>query len=71
MAEVKIWYDREGDFLEIIFRDAPAFLEEIDDDIFERRTSDGEIIGFAVMNFSRHDRDKLHLPFALTAVPQE
>lgn len=70
MAEVKVWYDREGDFLEVIFEDAPAFLEEIDDDVFERRTASGQIVGFAVMNFSQHDRDKLRLPFALTAVPQ-
>ncbi len=71
MAEVKVWYDRDGDFLEIVFRDAPAFLEEIDDDIFERRTPEGEIVGFAVMNFSHHDRDNLRLPLALTAVPQK
>ncbi len=67
MAAVKVWYDREGDFLEIVFEDAPGFLEEIEDDIFERRTTDGQIVGFAVMNFSHHDRDKLRLPFALTA----
>lgn len=70
MAEVKIWYDREGDFLEITFQDVPAFLEEVEDDIFERRTPEGQIVGFAVMNFSRHDRDKLSLPFAVTAIPQ-
>ena len=71
MAEVKVWYDREGDFLEIIFEDAPAYLEEVEDDIFERRTPEGQIVGFAVMNFSRHDRDKLSLPFALTATPSD
>lgn len=70
MAEVKVWYDREGDFLEITFQDVPAFLEEVEDDIFERRTPQGQIVGFAVMNFSRHDRDKLSLPFAVTAIPQ-
>lgn len=68
MAEVKLWYDQEGDFLEVTFADDPAFLEEIEDDVFERRTTDGRIVGFAVMNFSRHNRDNLRLPFALTAV---
>jgi hypothetical protein len=67
MAEVKVWYDREGDFLEVVFQDAPAFLEEVESDIFERITAEGQIVGFAVMNFSRHDRDQLRLPFALTA----
>lgn len=68
-AKLKVWYDQEADFLEILFEDAPAFLDEIDEDVFERRTSDGRVIGFAVMNFSKHDRDKLQLPLMVTAVP--
>lgn len=68
MASLNIWYDHEGDFLEVLFDDAPASLEEIEDDIFERRTPDGRVIGFAVFNFSKHDRDKLNLPLAVTAV---
>jgi hypothetical protein len=35
--------------------------------VFERRTPDGRIVGFAVLNFSKHDRDKLTLPLAVTA----
>ncbi len=63
---LKVWYDREGDMLEVIFEDAPATMEEIDDDVFERRTTDGRVVGFMVMNFSKHDRDKLNLPIAVT-----
>jgi uncharacterized protein YuzE len=69
MAEVKVWYDREGDYLEVSFEDAPATLEEVEEDIFERRTSDGRVIGFAVFNVSKHDRNKLSLPLVVTAVP--
>ena len=69
MAGVKVWYDREGDYLEVIFEDAAAALEEVDTDVFERRTPDGRVVGFAVLNFSRHDRDRLTLPLAVTAVP--
>ncbi len=68
MAEVKVWYDKEGDYLEIIFENAPASLEEIADDIFERRTPDGQVVGFAVFNFSKHDRSQLTLPLLVTAV---
>jgi|MTBAKSStandDraft_1061840.scaffolds.fasta_scaffold08079_7 uncharacterized protein YuzE len=68
MAEVKVWYDREGDYLEVVFEDAPASLEEIGDDLFERRTADGRVVGFAVFNVSKHDRDKLMLPLTVTAV---
>lgn len=67
MAEVKVWYDREGDTLEVIFDDAPAYMEELDEDVFERRTSEGRIVGFTVLNFSKHDRSKLTLPLAITA----
>jgi uncharacterized protein YuzE len=69
MAEVKVWYDREGDFLEVIFEDTPAALEEIDDDVFERRTVDGRVIGFSVFNVSKHDRDHLTLPLSVIASP--
>ena len=69
MAGVKVWYDREGDYLEVIFEDATATLEEVATDVFERRTPDGRVVGFAVLNFSRHDRDRLTLPLAVTAVP--
>lgn len=67
MAALKIWYDREGDLLEVIFEDAPASLEEIEEDLFERRTPDGRIVGIMVMNFSQHDRDSLSLPLSVTA----
>ena len=42
--------------------------EEVQDDVFERRTPNGRVIGFAVFNVSKHDRDKLSLPLAVTAV---
>lgn len=68
MAAMKVWYDQEGDVLEVTFEDAPASLEEISDDVFERRTVDGRVIGVLVMNFSKHDRASLTLPLAVTAV---
>lgn len=34
-----MWYDdREGDYRQVIFQNAPATLEEVDEDLFERRT---------------------------------
>lgn len=67
MAEVRVWYDQVGDFLEMIFDDAPATLEEVSDDVFERRTPDGRVIGFAIFNFSKHDRQAINLPLAIHA----
>ena len=68
MADVKVWYDQDGDYLEVRFEDASASMEEIVEDIFERRTPDGRIVGFAIFNFSKHDRQRMTLPIALTAV---
>ncbi len=68
MASVKVWYDHEGDYLEVIFEDAPAELVEVGDDVFERRTPDGRVVGFTVFNVSKHDRGQLALPLAVTAV---
>lgn len=68
MDSMKVWYDREGDYLEVVFEDTPAAMEEVEEDVFERRATDGRIVGFAVFNFSKHDRDKLTLPLAVTAV---
>jgi len=67
MATLKIWFDREGDYLEMIFDDVPATLEEIADDVFERRATDGRVVGPTVMNVSKHDRDALSLPVQVTA----
>jgi uncharacterized protein YuzE len=68
MASVNVWYDREGDYLEVTFEDVPATMEEVEEDLFERRTAQGRVVGFAVFNFSKHDRDKLTLPLAVTAI---
>jgi hypothetical protein len=70
MAEVKIWYDREGDYFEITFEDAYGTMEETEEEgVLERRTPDGRVIGFGILGFSRYNLSILRLPFAITAVP--
>ncbi len=49
---LKVWYDREGDILEVLFEDAPATFEDIREDVFERRTTDGRVISRMVTHFS-------------------
>lgn len=66
MAGMKVWYDQEGDVLEVTFEDVAATMQEIEEDVFERRMPDGRIIGFLVLNFSKHDRDLLTLPLSVT-----
>ena len=66
MAGLKVWYDQEGDFLEVVFEQVPATMEEIEEDVFERRTPDGRVVGFAVMNFSKHNLDGLRVPLEVS-----
>lgn len=67
MAEVKVWYDHEGDLLEVIFESVAATMEEVAEDVFERRTPDGRVVGFTIFNFSKHDLQTVHIPLLIRA----
>jgi uncharacterized protein YuzE len=56
---VKIWFDAEGDFLEVLFSDAPGYMRETDNDaVMERVDEKGNVLGFSVMQVSRLAKDK-------------
>jgi len=51
--EIKIWYDREGDYLEVIFeRKAGYFRETENDAVMEKVDEEGNIIGFSILKLS-------------------
>jgi uncharacterized protein YuzE len=60
MAErVKVWFDPEGDFLEVLFSDAPGYMRETDNDaVMERVDESGKVIGFSIMQVSLLSRSK-------------
>lgn len=50
---VKVWYDAEGDFLEVVFeRKEGYFRETKDDHVMEKVDLDGNVIGFSVLKVS-------------------
>lgn len=52
--QVKIWFDAEGDFLEVRFSDKPGIMRETKNDaVMERVDEDGNILGFSIMQVSR------------------
>ncbi|MFZ1027021.1 MAG: DUF2283 domain-containing protein [Limnoraphis robusta] len=58
-STIKIWYDKEGDFLEVLFSDKPGYMRETDNDaIMERVDQDGNLLGFSVLVVSRLSADK-------------
>ncbi len=60
MAErkLKIWYDAEGDYLEVIFDQKPGYFRETESDqVMEKVDEQGHVIGFSVLRVSAM-RDK-------------
>ena len=57
--QVKVWFDVEGDFLEVRFSDKPGFMRETKNDaVMERVDEEGNILGFSIMQVSRLARQK-------------
>jgi uncharacterized protein YuzE len=57
--KVKIWFDAEADYLEVLFADAAGSMKETAHDaVMERVDADGHVIGFSVTGVSRFKKDK-------------
>lgn len=56
---LKIWYDKEGDFMEVLFSARPAYMRETDNDaIMERVDEEGNLLGFSVLGVSNLATEK-------------
>ncbi|MEO8381559.1 MAG: DUF2283 domain-containing protein [Acidobacteriota bacterium] len=50
---LKIWYDPEGDYLEVIFdQKAGYFRETGNDQVMEKVDDEGNVLGFSVLRVS-------------------
>ena len=57
--KVRVWFDAEGDFLEVRFSDKAGFMRETKNDaVMERVDDQGNIIGFSIMQVSRLSKGK-------------
>jgi hypothetical protein len=57
--KIKIWFDAEGDFLEVRFSEKSGFMRETNNDaLMERVDEKGNILGFSVMQVSRLAKEK-------------
>ena len=55
-----IYYDEEGDFLEITISNPPeeSYCEDINEDVYLRRDEQThEVIGIGILNFKLHAKD--------------
>ncbi|CAN5508528.1 hypothetical protein BH20VER3_BH20VER3_19390 [soil metagenome] len=56
--KVKLWFDPEGDYLEVTFSDAPGFMCETKSDAVMQRVDErGRVIGFSVLGVSKFKKD--------------
>lgn len=50
---VKIWYDAEGDYLEVVFDQREGYFRETESDqVMEKVDRDGNILGFSLLKVS-------------------
>jgi uncharacterized protein YuzE len=50
---VKIWYDKEGDYLEVLFdRKAGYFRETENDAVMKKVDAEGNVLGFSILKVS-------------------
>jgi len=57
--KVKVWFDPEADFLEVLFSDVPGYMRETENDaVMERVDSSGNLLGFSILSVSQLDRSK-------------
>jgi len=57
---ISIYYDEEGDFLEITVANPPeeSYCEDVNEDIFLRKDEEtGEVIGIGILNFKENSKD--------------
>ena len=60
MAEkVKVWFDPEGDFLEVLFSDAPGYMRATaHESLMERLDEEGNVLGFSILGVSRFRKER-------------
>lgn len=57
--EISIWYDKEGDYLEVLFEKKRGFFQETEKDFIMKKVDlEGKIIGFSILKVSELKEDK-------------
>lgn len=57
--EIKIWYDKESDYLEVLFEKKAGYFRETENDaVMEKVDKNGNVIGFSIMKVSALKENK-------------
>ncbi|MFO7876495.1 MAG: DUF2283 domain-containing protein [Desulfovermiculus sp.] len=70
MAQVKVYYDKEGNTLTVWFGNSQDeyICEETGDEVILMKNKSGQVIGFEKLNYSLADSDPLSVAFEAVAV---
>lgn len=50
---IKVWYDKEGDYLEVLFERKTGYFKETENDaVMEKVDNEGNVIGFSILKVS-------------------
>ena len=59
---VKLWFDHEGDYLEVIFDRKPGYFRETkNDQVMEKVDAKGNVLGFSILKVSKIRRKPLEV----------
>ena len=51
--EIRVWYDKEGDYLEVLFEKKKGYFKETGNDaVMEKVDDEGNVIGFSILKVS-------------------
>ncbi len=57
--KIKIWYDSQGDYLEVIFKRKAGYFKKTENDaVMEKVDEGGNIIGFSILKVSSLKKKK-------------
>lgn len=50
---VRVWYDAEGDYLEVMFEQKEGYFREtVDDRVMQKVDEQGKLLGFSILGVS-------------------
>ena len=55
---MRVWFDPEGDILEVILKDDKGFFKPLEDDALIRVNEKGEVLGFMILNVTKRENKK-------------
>jgi len=64
--QLSVWYDREGDYLEIAFEEGEGYFQDAGEDLWLRINLQGKVVGFAILNFSKQTQRLRRIKLPLT-----